>query len=223
MARLVTPLDTRSESGFTLIELLVAMFVLAVGVMVGWSALMTTTVQTSGRVQQQSVLQTEARGVIDELVSDLHSAPCVASTTAVTPPITTATGTQLTFYSPDRATPFHMRQISYRLISDPNQAGRWELDRQFAASTNDSSAGPPWTWGSSGAWAKQIDSITNSTVFTYYDGDGTATSTAANVETVNVTLTVAPHAGLRGASTTYKTNIALRTPSYLDNGTIKCS
>ena len=223
MSRPINSLDPNREAGFTLVELLVAMFVLVVGVMVGWSGLMSTTVKTSARVQEESTLQTEARGVIDELVADLHQAQCDTSTTPATPPVATATGTQLTFFSPDRTTPFHMRQVSLRLISDPNHAGRWELDRRFAASTNDSTSGPPWTWSPTGAWARQIDSVTNSTVFTYYDASGAVTSTAANVATVNVALTVAPHAGLGGASTTYQTNIDLRTPADVrEDGTIEC-
>ena len=203
--------DVRGENGFTLIELLVAMFVLVFGVMIGWQGLMSTTVKTTARVQEQSTLQTEVRAVVDKLASDLRQAQCNTSTSPATPPVTTATGTQLTFYSPDRLTPYHLRQISYRLVSDPNHAGRWELDRQFAMSTNDSTTGPPWTWSLFGAWAKQLDSIANSSVFTYYDTSGAATSTAANVASVNVALTAAPHAGLGGASTTYQTTVDLRT------------
>ncbi len=182
------------------------MFVLVVGVMVGWSGLMSTTVKTSARVQEQSTLQTEVRAVVDQLASDLRQAQCDASTTPATPPVATGTGTQLTFYSPDRLTPYHLRQISYRLAGG-------ELDRRFATTTNTSSTGPPWTWGSFGGWSKQIDSVTNTAVFTYYDADGAATSTAADVASVNVALTVAPHPGLGGSSTTYQTTIGLRTAS----------
>ena len=194
----------RDEDGFTLMELLVAMFILVIGVSVVWSQLMTTTVRTSARVQELSTLQTEVRAVVNRLASDLRGAQCNATTTPATPAITTATGTQVTFYSPDRAAPYyHLQQISYQLTNG-------ELDRRFATSANTSSTGPPWTWGSWNGWVKQFGWVTNAAPFTYADASGLSTSDPSAVASMHVMLTVAPHPGLGGGSVTYQTNIDLR-------------
>jgi prepilin-type N-terminal cleavage/methylation domain-containing protein len=212
MAPVVNPLDAGSEAGFTLLELLVALMVLVIGVTVAWAALMTTTTKTTARVQELSDLQTEVRGVVDRLAADLRQAQCDTTTTPATYAVTAATGTQITFFSPDRLTPYHLRQISYLLTNDSQYSGRYELRRQFANTTN--TGGAPWTWGGTGAWAKQIGSVRNSTAFTYYDANGNTTTTASSVARVNVSLTVAPRAGLGGTQSptgvTYQTNVDLR-------------
>lgn len=193
----------RSETGITLIELVVSMSILfAVGV--AWSGLMSTAAKTGGRVQELANLQTEVRAAVDGVAVDLRQASC----NETTPPVTTAGGTQITFYSPDRASPFHLRQISYRLVADSRWPGRYQLERALATSTN--TGGPPWTIPALGAWSKQIGSVTNATAFTYKDGNGNTTNDPTNVVLVNVTLTVAPHAGLGGAAATYATNVDLR-------------
>ena len=193
----------RSEVGSTLVELMVSMTILfAVGVW--WSGMMTATAKTSGRIQELANLQTEVRAVVDGVATDLRQAAC-NSTTA---PVTTSTGTQVTFYSPDRATPYHLRQVSYRLASDSRWTGRYQLERAFATSSNTN--GPPWTIPALGTFAKQIGSVTNATAFTYMNADGSVTTTASAVASVNVTLTVAPHPGLSGPGATYRTNIDLR-------------
>jgi hypothetical protein len=202
LARLSLP-ALRSESGITLIEFVVSMAILfAVGT--AWSMLMTTTAKTGGRVQELANLQTEVRGAVDDVAGDLRQAACNGTTL----PISTATGTQLTFYTPDRATPYHLRQVSYRLVSDPSWSGRYQLERAFATSSN--TDGPPWTIPALGSYAKRIGSVTNAAAFAYKDANGTSTTTASAVASVIVTLTVAPHAGLGGASATYSTSIDLR-------------
>ena len=194
-------LRARPEHGFTLVELLVSMILLsAVGV--AWSGLLTTTVRTGGRTQELAGLQTDVRAAVDGLASNLRQAQCNGTTNPATPPVTAATGTLLTFYSPDRASPYHLRQVSYRLAGG-------ELDRALATSTN--TGGPPWTIPSLGPWSKLIGSVSNTTAFTYRDSNGTTTTDPAAVASVNVALSVAPHKGLGGASTSYQTNIDLRT------------
>lgn len=196
------------EDGFTLLELLVALTVLAIGVTVAWSALMTTTVKAGARAQELGDLQTELRGTVDRLSSELRQAQCNATTTPGTSPVTTATGTQLTFTSPDRGMPYyHLQQISYQLTGG-------ELDRQFKTSTNTSQTGPPWTMPATfSAWAKQVGSVTNAAAFSYKDANGAATTVASKVVTVLVSLTVKPRTGLGGAATSYQTTVDLRTPT----------
>jgi hypothetical protein len=110
------------------------------------------------------------------------------------------TGTQLTFYSPDRATPFHNRKVSYQLSS-----GRFE--RAMATSTNTN--GPPWTYGSLSAYSALFGSVRNSIVFTYFDSTGGTATDAADVASVTVTVNVSTAASA-ARQFTYSTSIALR-------------
>ena len=150
-----------------------------------FAQLLGTTVIRSGRTQEQSTLQTEVRAGVDTLASDLRQALC----NNTTPPVTVAGPSQITFYTPDRLTPYHLRQVSYRLSGG-------SLQRAFATSTN--TGGPPWTMPALGGWATLVGSITNANPFTYYDATNTVTTTAANVARVDVTLTATP-AGSTGS------------------------
>lgn len=144
------------------------------------------------------MLQNDARAAIERLTTDLRS----ATNTVDDQPVITSTGTTLTFDSPDRGTPFHLRRISYRL----NGAN---LERSTLTSLNTGSA--PWTWPVTPApWIPELDSLSNAPVFTYYDSTGAVTTTPANVHSVRVTLTVTAHQGQASAST-YSALVAIRT------------
>jgi len=195
----------RDESGVTLFEL-VAMMAVLLPVGIALMSMMTTTVKSSSRVQELAGLQSEVRAAVERVAVELRQAACNGTTA----PITTASGTQIGFYSPDRANPYHLRQVAYRLTSDSTWTGRYQLERTFVTSTN--TDGPPWTIGSlpSPPWPKLIGSITNATAFTYKDASGNTTSTPSAVATVNIALTVAPHPGLGTGSATYQTSIDVR-------------
>ncbi len=110
----------------------------------------------SSQIQEQSTLQTEVRGALDTMASELRQ----AYTGDTTYPIETATATTLQFLSPDRAAPFHDRRIAYRLAGG-------QIDRAETTSTD--TDGPPWVglaWTSFGsiptsAWSKQVGSVSN--------------------------------------------------------------
>jgi len=189
---------TKGEAGFTLVEMLFAMFILTVGVLVAWSAIMSTTAKTAGRAQQLADLQTEVRAAVDSLAVDLRQAQCLNSTTT---PVTSATASQVTFYSPDRASPYHLRQVSYRVSGG-------ELQRAFATSSN--TDGPPWTIPALGSWSTLVGQITNTSVFTYKDATDVATTDPTAVASAHVKLVLAPPIGVGGAGATYETDIALR-------------
>jgi prepilin-type N-terminal cleavage/methylation domain-containing protein len=183
------------EDGFTLVELMVAMVVIGI-VFAMFSVVLSATVRHSNEVRENTVLQGEARAAVDRLASDLRQ----AYTGDDTSPIQTMTATQLTFLSPDRGTPFHLRKIAYRLTGH-------DLERATALSTT--TTGPPWTFPSLGSYAKQVGSITNTTLFTYFDAAGAATTTPADVASVKVTVTVAT-ATAATRLYTYTTSIAPR-------------
>jgi prepilin-type N-terminal cleavage/methylation domain-containing protein len=187
----------RAEGGFTITEMLVGMIVLAI-ILSGFMQVLMSTSKTSNRVEEQALLQNDVRASIDRLTTDLRSATDVHDSS----PVVAVGPTTLTFDSPDRGTPFHLRRISYRL----NGA---TLERSTLTSVNTGSW--PWTWPmATPQWTPELGSIKNSSVFTFYDDMGAVTTTASAVHAVRVTLTVAPHQ-TQAASSTYSALVTIRT------------
>ena len=119
-----------------------------------------------------------------------------------TSPVEALSGTTLTFDAPDEATPFHLRRIAYRLVGG-------ELDRSVTTSVNTGNA--PWQWPStSGPWSATVDSVTNASIFTYYDATGAQTTDPTQVHSVRITLAVAPKQN-QGGTATYSTLVSIRT------------
>lgn len=193
-----------TEGGFTLVEMVAAMAILTI-VIVAFAQLLAFTVKRSGRTEEQSTLQTEARAGIDAFTADLRQAMCNDQTS----PVTTANASQITFYTPDRQTPYHLRQVSYRLSSG------W-FQREFVTSTN--TTGPPWTMPSLGtaSWLNVFGSVTadgSNPYFAYYDVNNATTTNPTAVARVDVDLTVTPLGSTGGdGATVYKQSIDLRTP-----------
>ena len=190
------------DDGFTLSEMLVVMVILSI-VIVAFVELLSLTITRSGRTQEQATLQTEVRAGLDAMTSELRQAMCNDQTS----PMTTATASQITFYTPDRQTPYHLRQVSYQ------QSGQL-FQRAFVTSTN--TGGPAWTMPSlsTATWATVFGSVTSTNPFTYRDANGNVTATLSQITQVDVSVTVAPH-GTTGndGSTTYASSIDLRTPT----------
>ena len=187
----------RDERGFTVPELLVTMVLMAI-VLGAFGQMLITSSRTSNRVEEQATLQSEVRASIDRLTSDFRE----ATTAGATAPVESVSATAFTFDAPDRATPYHLRRISYRLVN-----GR--LDRSATLSTD--TDGYPWVWpATAGPWIPQLSSITNSTPFTFYDSTGAVTTNPSSVASMRVSFTVAPKLN-QGGSATYGTLIAIRT------------
>jgi prepilin-type N-terminal cleavage/methylation domain-containing protein len=187
----------RGEGGFTVPELLVGMVILAI-VLVGFGQVLMNTSKTSNRVEEQAMLQNDVRFALDRLTTDLREATNAHQTS----PVGTATPTTLTFDSPDRSTPFHLRRISYRL-----NAGR--LERSTTTST--STGAWPWTFPvTPGPWIPQLSSIQNGSVFTYYDQNGVVTTDPNAVHSVRVTVSVQPKQ-TQAAASTYTALVTIRT------------
>jgi hypothetical protein len=110
--------------------------------------------------------------------------------------------TALTFDSPDRGTPFHLRRIAYRVVNG-------QLERSTTVSTD--TDGYPWVWPvTPGAWIPELTSITNASPFTFYDASGVATTTVSAVHSMRITLSVAPKQ-TQGGTNTYSTLVTIRT------------
>ncbi len=156
MRRTLTELR-RDESGFTLIELLTVMSILVV-VVTAFTLVLQTTLTRGATITEHATLESEGRAVVDTIASELRQAAC----NGTAQPIVTASHTQLTFYTPDKQTPYHMREVSYALSSGA-------LTEAQATSTNDSTTGPPWTIPALSTPLTRVGSVTNSVVFEYAD------------------------------------------------------
>jgi prepilin-type N-terminal cleavage/methylation domain-containing protein len=185
------------ERGFTMIELLVAMAIM--GALLGaFGQMLVTTSKSSARTQEQATLQDLARTAITGLTRDVRE----ATNTLGTSPVESLSGTTLTFDAPDESTPFHLRRVSYQLVGGV-------LDRSVTTSLNTGNA--PWQWpGTPGPWTATLDSITNGSIFTYYDATGATTTDPTAVRSVRVTLAVAPKQN-QGGTSTYSALVSIRT------------
>jgi prepilin-type N-terminal cleavage/methylation domain-containing protein len=178
IARLIKRLS--GEHGFTVTEMLVSIAVLGI-FFAAFSTVVSSSITTSSQVQEEAVLQTEVRAAVDALAADLRQATNAGDTTLSR--ISTASSTQLTFLSPDRAQPMHLRRIAYQVTGG-------QLQRASATSTN---TVVPWAIPALGAWSTVARSLVSASpaVFTYFDAAGAATAVAANVSTVRIHVAVA--------------------------------
>ncbi len=185
----------RREGGFTLVEMLVAIAVLGL-ILSGIASLLQATVTASGQTMNETPLQMEARSALDTMVGDLREAYYGDTTTSV---IVSMSGTSVTFYAPDRLTPFHLREITYQLSGS-------KLQRGFVTSTN--TGGPAWTvLAAPSTFSNIVPNVTNFSL-TYQDANGNTTATPANVVRVLITLTVT--AAPQGGPTTFTASATIR-------------
>lgn len=189
------------EAGFTLVEMLTAMTVFSILVAV-FALTFSTSLRHSDEVEEQSSLQVEARAGIAFFAQDLRQAYDGDGNLA-TSPIESISATQITFLSPDRAVPFHMRRLSYRLSGG-------QLQRAMATSSD--TDGAPWSIPALGSYRQLASSVVNGTVFTYEKADGTTATVPVDVKTVHVRLTVATNT-TPSRQYTYQTDVTPRSES----------
>jgi len=166
-----------ADDGFTMVDVLVATSILGIVLALVFSAL-NGGVRQAADAQSRAQIEADVRTTTDAFVRDLRQAytgdPSLNR-------IETMTATTITFYSPDRATPFHVRKISYRLSGT-------DLQRSITTSTD--TDGFPWVFGTAGGYATQLQYVRNSTLFTYRDSDGSVTTDPTAVAVVDLSLTV---------------------------------
>lgn len=188
------------EDGFTLIELIVAMVVLIL-VFGAFSYLVSSAINDSSTITNDSVLQAEARSTLDELTNQLREAyPLTSSatspfvTTGSTMPASPTPSNPLTFYAPaetDSAgapTAFNMEEVSFELNGS-------NLQKAIATSTNaETPTQAGWTMPALGSYGTEVTNVTAFSL-TYDNSSGAATTNPASVSTVNLSLTVKDPAG----------------------------
>jgi Tfp pilus assembly protein PilW len=210
----------RGERGFTLVELLVAM-PLTLVVLGGLTLMLTTITHWNSQTREQVALQTEARAGVSRLAGEIRGAFVGDGTSA----ILSATASSVTFYTPDgyattvtgsTESSFHLEKVAYQVTGGT-------LQRQFMTSTNTFPSGPPWTFsGSMSPWMTvvgQVNSVTSSSVFTYYTQAGAQASPAtalpfpiadpSGIRAVGITLTLST-GGSQPQKFTFSDLVALR-------------
>lgn len=184
----------RRSGGFTITEMLVTMFFIGI-LFAGFATVMTGTLRRSDEVREESTAQAEARAAIDRFASDLRQAYTGESTMNL---IASKSATSIRFYSPDRSSPFHLRDMTYSLSGG-------QLRRQTIPSTD--TDGYPWSWGTARPTEILAKSVTGLT-FDYYKADGVTLATSAvDVRIVDITLTVRTYPG---KTQTYKSSVSIR-------------
>jgi prepilin-type N-terminal cleavage/methylation domain-containing protein len=187
----------RDERGFTAVEMMATMAVMGI-VMAVFGQMLVASSKVSSRVEEQATLQNDVRAAVDRLTTDLRQATNANGTS----PVESLSGTTVTFDSPDRMTPFHLRRISYRLVN-----GRFE--RSSITSTDND--GWPWVWPTAAAtWTPEIGSVTNAAAFTFYDANGAVTVDPTAVRSARIGVTVAPRQA-QGGSAAYAALVSIRT------------
>lgn len=167
----------RDESGATLVELSVALGLLGI-LLVAALGSFGTGWRRSADLDRETVRQAEAREALDVLVADLRQAftgdPALS-------PVTAIGASTITFHSPDRATPYRLRRITYRRTGSV-------LERSVTTSTN--AGGAPWTFGTTAPFVPLVSGLQAGTMFTALDAAGAVTTTPAAVRQVDVRFAV---------------------------------
>jgi prepilin-type N-terminal cleavage/methylation domain-containing protein len=187
----------RRDGGFTVIEMMVATGILSIILLLVYGA-MNSGVQHAADADARIQIQSEVRVTADAFVRDVRQA---YTGNASLGRVESIGPTQITFYSPDRATPFHVRKISYRMSGTT-------LQRSVTTSTNTN--GFPWTFGTIAPYAPVLHDVRSTTIFTFRDADGLVTTAAANVALVQLDLTVDRNLARPPGALSFSTTVELR-------------
>lgn len=190
----------RDQRGLTMVELLVTMPI-ALIVLGGLTITLVRTDHWGQQVQEQSAQQTDARALVSTFVSDFRQAYY-----GIGAPVASGfNATSLTFYSPDRMSPFHLRKISYRLSGKQFQRSSLVSSQTFVDPP------PNWTFPGTAGWTTLLPLVTNTDIFTYYDSNGAVYNGTdpTQISRVDIKLT-ASTGGQQPRITTYTASAVLR-------------
>jgi type II secretory pathway component PulJ len=190
----------RDERGFSLMDSLIAMVFMGV-LFAAFALLMSVMIHRGDEVERQTTMQVSARFALERLATDLRQAYTGIDGQS---PIEVIGPSSLRFLSLDKAQPFKLRRIEYRLTSGT-------LERRQALGPDTDPANIP----ALGAWRPELTSVKNTTLFTFYDGGNppAVTSTASLVRSIAINFTVAT-VSAPTATYPYTSNVTLRiTPS----------
>jgi type II secretory pathway pseudopilin PulG len=187
------------QDGLTLVEMMVSVAILML-VLVPTLMSLRSSERSTNDLRTATEVRAQVRFAMDTLVRDFRQAQTADSSLA---PVVSVSGTTLTFYSPDRSTPFRLRKITYTI----NGA---LLTRSVTVSTN--SGAPPWTFGTTTPASEFAFSLKPGSLFVAKNAAGAVTTTPADVRRLDVTLIVN---GLprEGAAQTFTQSVETRTAS----------
>ncbi len=178
-------------------EMMVAVSILGVVLTIVYGSL-NSGIRTASDSETRAQIQASVRLAADAFVRDVRQA---YTGDASLNRISSLAANQLTFYSPDRITPYHIRKISYRMNGT-------SLERSVTVSSD--TDGFPWTFGTVGAYVPVVTDVRNPTLFTYSDQNGNATTNPTAVITIDLTLTVDKDTARTPAAVTYSTTAQMR-------------
>ena len=187
----------RGESGFTLTEMMVSFAIFTTVITLAFGQLSKGISQTAD-LDRAANAKIEARFALDLLVSELRQA---STSDDDLEPIAAIAPDSITFYTPDRATPKHLRKVIYRVSGG-------DLQRSEVLSVN---AGlPPWTFpGAASPFRTVLSDVVNTTIFSYLDSAAAVASTPDAVTSVVVEFQIKSLL-LTGSNDVFRTTIDIR-------------
>jgi prepilin-type N-terminal cleavage/methylation domain-containing protein len=187
----------RDDGGFTLLEVVVATSILGIVMLLVFGTL-NAGVRQASDVQARLQTEGDVRLAADTFERDLRQAH---TGDASLNRIASMAAAQITFYSPDRATPYHIRKISYRMTGTT-------LQRSVTTSTD--TDGFPWVFPTTAPYTTVLDYVRNTTLFTYRNVANVVTTDPAAVATVQFDLTVDKDLNGQPGPLSYSTTTGLR-------------
>jgi type II secretory pathway component PulJ len=184
----------------SLVELTVSMVFLGV-IAAAFSMTFSSTIRHQSDMTETATTQTEVRQALDRMAREIRQAYVDGPGSGW--PIETATGSQITFTTPDRSSTFKLLRVSYRVSGGV-------LQRAFVTST--SAGGAPWTWPSPSTpsnWSTIARNVKTTSPFVYLDAGNAATTTAANVRSIAISITFGTVLA-NGRTYTFSTNVTPR-------------
>ncbi len=190
----------RDDRGFTLVELTVAIAVFVVVMTIALGE-MTAGISRTRNVDTATNTASTTRIAVEALVREIRQASNGGDSLVAA--VESMSATSITFNTPDKVTPKHLRKVAYQLV-----AGR--LQRSESISTNTGSG--PWVFPAAApAWKDVVLNITNTDIFTYW----TSGSPRAPATTPGAVSSVSFHLDVRSSlsgtvDSIYRTGIDLR-------------